>query len=76
MRRKSYRMFIEDILQAMDKIDRYIKGLTYKEFTENEMVTDAVIRNLEIIGEASRNVPERTRENILLGGRKKWIRQR
>lgn len=62
MKKRSYRMFVEDILEAMDKIERYIKGLSYETFAENEMIVDAVIRNLEIIGEASRNIPEAVRE--------------
>ena len=62
MKRKHYGLFIEDILEAIDKIERYIKSLTYETFAKNEMVADAVIRNLEIIGEASRNIPENVRE--------------
>ncbi|PIU55555.1 MAG: hypothetical protein COS88_04240 [Chloroflexi bacterium CG07_land_8_20_14_0_80_51_10] len=62
MKRRTYKLFVEDVLEAMDKIERYIKGLTYETFVENEMVVDAVIRNLEIIGEASRNIPEDVRE--------------
>ena len=62
MKRRTYKLFVEDILEAMDKIERYIKGLTYETFVKNEMVADAVLRNLEIIGEASGNIPEDTRE--------------
>ena len=58
MSERSYRVFAEDILEAMDKIERYIASLTYQVFAQNEMIVDAVIRNLEIIGEASRNIPE------------------
>lgn len=42
----------------MNKIDNYIEGLDYDSFTKNSMVIDAVIRNLEIIGEAIRNIPD------------------
>jgi len=58
MKKKDYKLFVEDILMAMDKIERYIKGLTYETFVENDMAIDAVIRNLEIIGEAAKNLPE------------------
>ncbi|MCD6384659.1 DUF86 domain-containing protein [Candidatus Sumerlaeota bacterium] len=61
MTKRSYRMFVEDVLDAMEKIERYIKGLSYETFTKSEMIVDAVIRNLEIIGEASRNLPENVR---------------
>jgi len=41
MKRRTYQLFVEDILEAMDKIERYIKGLTYETFVKNEMVADA-----------------------------------
>jgi len=60
--RRSYRLFVEDIRDSLEKIERYIKGLSYEEFIENEIVIDAVIRNLEVIGEASTNIPEDIRK--------------
>jgi uncharacterized protein with HEPN domain len=62
MKTSSSRLFLEDIQQAMDKVERYVSGLTYETFTANEMVVDAVIRNIEIIGEAARNIPDDLRE--------------
>ncbi len=62
MKRKTHRLFVEDILESMDKIERYTKDLTYEGFVKDEMVVDAVIRNIEIIGEAARNIPEDVRE--------------
>ncbi len=60
--KRSYRMFIEDIQESMDKIEHYIEDLTYETFMKDEMVIDAVLRNLVVIGEASRNIPEDVRE--------------
>jgi uncharacterized protein with HEPN domain len=48
---------IKDILQAIDKIEHYTKNMSNTEFKKNELVIDAVIRNFEIIGEASNSVP-------------------
>ena len=48
---------LKDILQAIEKIERYTKGVTFSEFKKNEFIQDAVIRNFEIIGEASNNIP-------------------
>ena len=42
----------------MNKIENYIEGLNYESFTQNNMVVDAVVRNLEIIGEAIKNIPD------------------
>ena len=62
MKTRSYQLLVEDIIEAMNKIERYIKGLTFEAFETNDIVIDAVIRNLEIIGEASKNIPEDARE--------------
>jgi len=58
MKGRKHRLFIEDILESMRKIERYIENLNYNEFEKNELIVDAVIRNLEVMGEASRNIPE------------------
>ena len=48
--------YIEHILAAIQRIRRYTHGMTESEFLENEQVQDAVLRNIEIIGEAARNI--------------------
>jgi uncharacterized protein with HEPN domain len=48
--------FIEHILLCIEKIQDYTRDITLKEFNNNELVQDAVIRNIEIIGEASKKV--------------------
>ena len=47
---------IADILEAIERIRRYVGDLSYAGFIENEMLLDAVIRNLMIIGEARRTI--------------------
>jgi len=48
--------FIEHILLCIDKIQEYTKNLTAQEFNNSELIQDAVIRNIEIIGEATKKV--------------------
>jgi len=48
--------YIEHILLAIEKILEYTKGMSLLDFRENEMAQDAVIRNIEIIGEATKNI--------------------
>ena len=48
---------IQDILKAIEKIERYVDGMTLTKFKQNELVIDAVVRNFEIIGEASKSIP-------------------
>ncbi len=54
---------IADILNAIDKIEHYTHGMTLAQFRKNDLVIDAVIRNFEIIGEASKSIPQTIQEN-------------
>jgi len=54
---RTYSMYLEDLLQAMNRIEEYIDGLSFIEFKRDYKTVDAVIRNFEIIGEASKNIP-------------------
>lgn len=49
---------LEDIAEAMAAISSYIAGMTYDEWLSDKKTVDAVIRNLEIIGEAAANTPD------------------
>jgi Uncharacterized conserved protein len=48
--------YLSHILEAIERIDRYTEDIDEVAFLQNEMVQDAVIRNFEIIGEASHNI--------------------
>lgn len=60
---KNYNLYLDDILEAIQKIESYTVSLTFEDFSKNSMATDAVIRNLEIIGEAAKNIPPEMRGN-------------
>lgn len=47
---------IQDILTCIEKIERYTSGMTMTEFKKEEIIIDAVVRNFEIIGEASKHI--------------------
>lgn len=53
--------YFEDTLTAIEKIERYTKGMSKEEFGKDEMIIDAVVRNLEIIGEAVKKIPDDVR---------------
>jgi uncharacterized protein with HEPN domain len=48
--------FIRHILIGIEKIERHTRGLDLQGFLANDLIQDAVIRNLEVIGEASKNI--------------------
>ena len=57
-------VFLEDILQACRKIESYLSGMTMEDFRSDAKTLDAVVRNLEIIGEAAKRVPESRRQRM------------
>jgi uncharacterized protein with HEPN domain len=57
--------FIEHILLSIDKIQEYTKNLTSQEFNNNELIQDAVIRNIEIIGEATKKISKDLKSQYL-----------
>ena len=58
---RDFRVSLDDILEAVGKIGRYVGGMSCEEFEQDEKTYDAVVRNLEIIGEASKNIPPSVR---------------
>ncbi len=56
-RKRTYRFFLEDIVESIIKIEIYTKSLSYGKFTKSPKTIDAVVRNLEIIGEAAKHIP-------------------
>ncbi len=58
--KKAFRVpdYLEHIRDAIERILRYVEDLDATAFAGNELVQDAVIRNIEIIGEASRNIEQ------------------
>lgn len=55
-------IYLEHIAECISKIESYTKGYTEKDFLGNQMVQDAVIRNFEIIGEATKQLSNDFRE--------------
>jgi uncharacterized protein with HEPN domain len=55
---KEWTLRVEDILEAIERIEAYTAGLTFESFAADQKTVDAVVRNIEIIGEAVGNVPE------------------
>ena len=59
---RNWKIRISDILQCIAKIYLFTKGYSFEDFQEDEKTIDSVLRNLEIIGEAARHVPEEIRK--------------
>lgn len=60
--KRDYKLFIQDILDSINKIEDFIGEISFEDFAKDDKTSNAVVRKLEIIGEASKNIPEEIRE--------------
>lgn len=60
--KRIYVDYLEDIVDAAEKIGQFIEGLTYEQFAKDAKTAYAVIRALEMIGEAGKQIPSTVRE--------------
>lgn len=60
---RDYRLYLDDILGSIKKILSYVQDMDFNQFAADPKTADAVVRNLEIIGEAAKNIPARVRKN-------------
>jgi len=60
--RRDYKSYLNDILDAIDRIEKYTEKLSIDDFSESNLYQDAVVRNLEIIGEAVKHIPNNLRD--------------
>jgi uncharacterized protein with HEPN domain len=58
MSKRDWKILFEDIIESINKIEEYSGNLTFEDFARSTIVIDAVVRNIEIIGEASKNIPQ------------------
>ena len=60
--RRRYALYLEDILESVKNIMSYVGSISYDDFIKDRMRVDAVVRNLEIIGEASNKIPQEIKD--------------
>ncbi len=64
MSRRADNERLQDIREAIQRIGTYVSGMCYEDFLDDIKTQDAVIRNIEIIGEAVKGVSEAARESL------------
>ena len=62
MSKRTPKLLLEDIIESAEKILQYTKGISFEEFSKDNKTVDAVIRNFEIIGEASNLLPDELKD--------------
>lgn len=60
--KRNYAFFIKDMLDAIEKIEEFVRDMGFEEFVRDDKTASAVVRKLEIIGEASKNIPKSIRD--------------
>lgn len=60
--KRNPRVYLHDILEALKKIEKYTEGLSFNKFSDDTRTVDATIRNFEIIGEATKKIPQRIKK--------------
>ncbi len=61
---RDWLLYVDDIIASAEKIKRLLQGRTFDEFIADEAVFDAVLFNLQVIGEAAKNLPEIARASL------------
>lgn len=54
---RNYRLYLRDIVEAMEVIEKFVEGMELDEFKQDDRTSSAVIRKFEVIGEATKGVP-------------------
>jgi len=54
-------LYLTDIKEAIDKIEKYVRQMTFTDFEQDSKTVDAVTRNIEVIGEAAKHIPAEVR---------------
>jgi len=58
---RDYTLYLKDIVEAMGAIEKFVEGINFDEFQKNDMISSAVIRKFEVVGEASKNISDDVR---------------
>jgi uncharacterized protein with HEPN domain len=59
---RDYSLYLKDILAAIDSIEQFAAGMSFETFCADDKTVSAVIRKLEVIGEAAKQVPDAVRQ--------------
>ncbi len=62
--KRNYRLFLEDIVERIEKIESYIEGFSFENFVQDDKTVSACIREIEVIGEATKQIQKEVRERF------------
>ena len=60
---RDHKLYIKDIIEAIESIEIFIEGMNFEDFKQDDKTSSAAIRKLEIIGEATKNIPAKIKDD-------------
>jgi uncharacterized protein with HEPN domain len=63
--KRNYAFYIDDILRSIDKCERFVEGYDYESFKEDDKTVSACVREIEVIGEAAKQIPDEITKQYL-----------
>jgi len=61
---RDQRLYVKDIWDALESIEKFVQGMSFEEFEEDDKTVSAVLRKFEIIGEATKQIPEEIKKEF------------
>jgi len=62
MKRRDYRDYLRDMLESVDDIESFIGGMSFEEFKRDKKTLNAVVRSIEVVGEAAKKIARALRD--------------
>jgi len=62
LKKREYRDYLHDIMSSVNDIEDFVEGMAFEQFEKDRKTLNAVVRSMEIIGEAAKNIPVAMRD--------------
>lgn len=70
--KRDYKLFLQDIISAMETIEQFVEGMSLEDFRKNDMIISAVLYKFEVIGEAAKRIPRNYAGNTQTSRGRRW----
>ena len=60
--KRDYTLFLQDIISAIESIEKFVQGMSLDDLVKDDKTSSAVVRKFEVIGEATKHIPDRIKE--------------
>jgi uncharacterized protein with HEPN domain len=63
--KRNYTLYVDDILRSIDKCERFVEGYDFEAFKADDKTVSACVREIEVIGEAAKQIPDEVTKQYL-----------